>query len=1163
MFEMLGLGVNFEFKNGGQSGLNETIAGMDELYKSTKKTTEEMQEFNMGLTALGAGLSAGVTAPIVKFTKSLVSAGTTRASFVQDTTIGFKALMGSAKEAGQYMSDMLDFAKTTPFSFMGLTAAAQEMNTYGIESKKVFDILQTVGDYAGGSGKGESALSGITGLLSIINSEGGAGTIRLQQLARYGINAAQIIGNLNNLTSEDAATEYIKQMSANDFTEQLLQGIREGTDGLLGATSAYNGMMGELKNTWTGANDSFRGALQRVGLELMGEYRDDEGMMQYKNLDALTRALNNITTSIKVVGPLFEPLISKVFTFLEKGSEMVKAMAEGFAKLPPPMKTALSYLTGALTLLGPALLFVGGLWPKISKWVMAGVGVFKSAGTAILNLKGSMIAFGQTLKGMGPVIGQFMGKMAGLALTFGSIYFIWKYDIFGIRGMLESFVTTVKTSLSEASRISQLSADEIAKSLQGLDASNDFGDKLTAMFVRIGIAWESLRELFTSGDFTISDELYEKLVASGMEPVVTSIAMLVYRMSNFLKGFKDGLVEGAETIRNTITTVFGPPFIWLKDHVLAPATKALTDFMIKVGIMSQDSALLQTPANQWEELGRQIGFATSFGIAIIGISKLIGIFVSIGKAIGVVVSIASKLLPILKGIATAVAAAVSAVGIVPIAIAAAVIAVIALIVYFWDDIKAACSTFISWVSEQPWFIGLQNALAEIGNFFVMIWDNVKSIVQVVADWFVYIWEITVGKAQKVWDRIVENWNAVVGQLQQFWNEIVAGVEEIKQSIIDAFTPAVEKIRGFFELLGEFFTFIGEKVQAVWSVISPVVEAIASVVMGTLTNIWNAITSVFGAIFTTISDIVTAIVQVVIGTAQNIWGAIKGVLSALFTGIGGAVSMIWGIITGFFGGIINLIMGRTTEAKESFLSIWTSIKTGLGTILGAVWKSITSVFGGIGKQIKTLLSGVWNIIKAPFVNAWEWLTEDFLPNMFDIGSKMIDAIANGIKSAGSKVWNAITGLFKKTDDELLPHSDAKTGPLSDLTGSGKAIPETMAAGVRSASSELDDAIKGLNSPSMSNDYELNVKRNMMPSTSEMDEYSRRMNDAYSSRYDYSTVDNSQRSQGVTLQMNAGAIQISIPSNSPQEVRSMLPEVQANLEATIIDIIRKLKDEQYEM
>lgn len=66
----------------------------------------------------------------------------------------------------------------------------------------------------------------------------------------------------------------------------------------------------------------------------------------------------------------------------------------------------------------------------------------------------------------------------------------------------------------------------------------------------------------------------------------------------------------------------------------------------------------------------------------------------------------------------------------------------------------------------------------------------------------------------------------------------------------------------------------------------------------------------------------------------------------------------------------------------------------------------------------------------------------------IGLKLVRGIAKGIGKSGGAPAKAMAKSLGKVD-ELLPHSDAKKGPLSGLTDSGRAMVETMGKGARSA------------------------------------------------------------------------------------------------------------------
>lgn len=82
-------------------------------------------------------------------------------------------------------------------------------------------------------------------------------------------------------------------------------------------------------------------------------------------------------------------------------------------------------------------------------------------------------------------------------------------------------------------------------------------------------------------------------------------------------------------------------------------------------------------------------------------------------------------------------------------------------------------------------------------------------------------------------------------------------------------------------------------------------------------------------------------------------------------------------------------------------------------------------------------------------------EDFASDFKDAGKDLLDTFIDGIKSKTNAVGRAVDGAVQKARDKL-PGSDAKEGPLSDLTASGAAFPETIAAGIEGNQRPVDDA-----------------------------------------------------------------------------------------------------------
>ena len=140
---------------------------------------------------------------------------------------------------------------------------------------------------------------------------------------------------------------------------------------------------------------------------------------------------------------------------------------------------------------------------------------------------------------------------------------------------------------------------------------------------------------------------------------------------------------------------------------------------------------------------------------------------------------------------------------------------------------------------------------------------------------------------------------------------------------------------------------------------------------------------------------------------------------------------------------------------AFHAVWSWLKQNWPLILGIL-------LGPIGLAIVAFVKWRHEILEF-FKNLIDRILGFFKNlNLFDAGRQFLMTFVDGILSVGDTVKDAVTGVLKKARD-LLPFSDAKEGPLSRLTESGKAIVDTLARGVRDAAplgGSLRPALAGL-------------------------------------------------------------------------------------------------------
>ena len=126
---------------------------------------------------------------------------------------------------------------------------------------------------------------------------------------------------------------------------------------------------------------------------------------------------------------------------------------------------------------------------------------------------------------------------------------------------------------------------------------------------------------------------------------------------------------------------------------------------------------------------------------------------------------------------------------------------------------------------------------------------------------------------------------------------------------------------------------------------------------------------------------------------------------------------------------------------------------------------------------------WDTVKAKFFEVWEGIKNWFSSfSLYDSGMKMLQTLTDGIKAAAYAPVEAIGEVLGKVR-EYLPFSDAKVGPLSQLTLSGQKVVDTLREGMLSANPLTDDISKQLEIANSVNTIQMSQQGINIPSQKE--------------------------------------------------------------------------------
>lgn len=349
--------------------------------------------FGAGLQAVGTLLSvvgAGFTAAFGALGASLAFP-TKLAADLEQTTVAFETLLGSAEKAGVLLGRLRDFAASTPLAFNDIANAARNLVAFGFAAEQVETELRRVGDIASGIGQPIGEIAEIYGKARV---QGRLFGEDVNQLTGRGIPVIQ------------------------EFAKQL--GVAES----------------EVKKMVADGKISFPN-LQRAFADLTSEGGKFGGMMekQSKTLTGLISTLkDNVFNALVPIGEavsdLIKPIVTQMIELINPIAAFIKKNA-AIAKVFVIITAAGFALGAAITAIGAAMVVTaiaiasittifGALGAAIS--IIASpagilVSVFAALGILTLNLTGGIDQLGYAVWMLGDAAKQ---AWSGIVAAVGS-----------------------------------------------------------------------------------------------------------------------------------------------------------------------------------------------------------------------------------------------------------------------------------------------------------------------------------------------------------------------------------------------------------------------------------------------------------------------------------------------------------------------------------------------------------------------------------------------------------------------------------------------------------------------------------------------------------------------------------------------------------------------
>ncbi|MEN6568062.1 MAG: tape measure protein [Veillonellales bacterium] len=258
--------------------LDSTAVSGAKLSDSMEKANNSILSFGSGLGRLGqfavnsmyfAAMGAAINA-VSTACSSAADAFFGWNSMIEQSTISFTTLLGSAEAADEFIKQMKDFAAKTPFEYKDVDLAAKKLLAFGWTAKDVIPDLTAIGNAAAGLSIGAEGINRIILALGQMSNKMKIDGQDIRQLQEAGVPAVQYLGQAFNLTGAQ-----MMKLSETGITG--LEAVRTLIDSMANDPKFANMMEKQshsLVGVWSTVKDTSREIFGKIGESLFNSIKD-------------------------------------------------------------------------------------------------------------------------------------------------------------------------------------------------------------------------------------------------------------------------------------------------------------------------------------------------------------------------------------------------------------------------------------------------------------------------------------------------------------------------------------------------------------------------------------------------------------------------------------------------------------------------------------------------------------------------------------------------------------------------------------------------------------------------------------------------------------------------------------------------------------------------
>ena len=279
------------------------------------------------------------------------------------------------------------------------------------------------------------------------------------------------------------------------------------------------------------------------------------------------------------------------------------------------------------------------------------------------------------------------------------------------------------------------------------------------------------------------------------------------------------------------------------------------------------------------------------------------------------------------------------------------------------------------------FVVLWNKSEAFRNFWIELWENIKSItsevVTAVGEFFSSLWENIKSVYASVTEWFSEKFTAVKDAIITVMTPILDFFSEVWAKIKEFFTPAVEWFKELF--------------SSVWQ---------------TIKDIWDNITGFLEGCWELIKVVFTPVAEWFKEKFSSAWNGIKDIFSAVkgwFTDRWDEIKAVFSPVADYFS---EKFTGGWNKTKEAFSKA--------GSFFSDLWEEIKKPFSTVATWFRDTFSEAWQNVKDVFSTGGR-IFEGIKEGISGVFTTVVNGIIRGINNVIEVPFDAINSALRKIRD----------------------------------------------------------------------------------------------------------------------------------------------------